>query len=188
MMQAIAKRDPNEIQEQKRPLVMRSGLVHWLTPKTAENIEKVLATQTAHGFIRINELGITINSADVGDGILTIAQYNDLVRKKQGDWQCEDGNWHTKKERSCTCKEDRMTAARREAEARKREEENKPLTPAQEKRRKEKLKRTGEELVLKGIIPHVGRTIRRSTLEEWKESGQPLAVSEESLKIDEDVL
>lgn len=188
MTQAIAKRDPNEIQEQKRPLVMRSGLVHWLTPKTAENIEKMLASQTAHGFIRINELGITINSADVGDGILTIDQYNDLVRKKQGDWQCEEKNWHTKRERSCTCKEDRMTAARRAADARKREAENKPLTPEQEKRSKEKLKRTGEELVLKGVIPHVGRTIRRSTLEEWKESGNELKVSEGSLKIDEDVL
>ena len=40
--QAIATRTPNEIQEGKRPLVMKSGLVHWLSEETATKIERML--------------------------------------------------------------------------------------------------------------------------------------------------
>lgn len=186
--QAIAKREPNEIQEGKRPLVMKSGLIHWLSEETAAKLENSLAAQEAHGFIKITELGITINSADIGDGILTMVQYQALLKKKQGEWQCEEGTWHTKSQRECTCRADRIKAARLKKEREQREEENRPQTPEEQERSKEKLKRTGEELVLSGTIPHIGREIRRSTLEEWKEAGKPLAVKEEALKINEDVL
>ena len=167
---------------------MKSGLVHWLSEETATKIERMLAEQTAHGFIRINELGITINSAEIGDGVLTMQQYADLQKKKQGLWQCEDGHWHEKRIKECTCRADRLKDERRKTEQQKRAEENRPPTEAERARSQEKLKRTGEELVLGGTLSHVGRTIRRSTLEEWKEAGKPLAVSEDSLKIDEDVL
>ena len=186
--QALAKKEPNEIQEGKRPLVMKSGLIHWLTEDTAANLENSLAEQQAHGFIKITELGITINTADIGDGILTMVQYQALLKKKQGEWQCEEGTWHTKNQRECTCRADRMKSKRRALDQRKRDEENRPQTPEERKRSQETVKRTGEELVLQGVLPHAGREIRRSTLEDWKEAGKPMAVSEEALKINEDIL
>lgn len=188
MTQAIAHRTPNEIQEGKRPLVMKSGLVHWLSEETATKIERMLAEQTAHGFIRINELGITINSAEIGDGVLTIQQYHDLQKKKQGMWQCEEGNWHEKKHRECTCRADRLKSERLREDQQRRQEENRPLTPEEHAANQERLKKAGEIMVLKKVLPHVGRTIRRSTILEWLEQGNQLPYPEEALKIDEDVL
>lgn len=186
--QAIVKKEPNAIEVGKRPLVMKSGLIHWLTPETASKLENSLASQEAHGFVKITELGITINTADIGDGILTMVQYSALLRKKQGDWQCEDSNWHVRTERSCTCKADRLEKARRRVEEERRAQENKPMTEEERKKSILKLKLTGEQMVLRGIIPHIGREIRRSTLEDWKESGEPMVVQESLLKIREDVL
>ena len=186
--QAIVKKEPNAIEVGKRPLVMKSGLIHWLTPETASKLENSLANQEAHGFVKITELGITINTADIGDGILTMVQYTALLRKKQGDWQCEDSTWHSKGQRSCTCKADRLEKARRGVEEERRAIQNKPMTEEQKKKSLLKMKLTSEQMVLKGTIPHIGREIRRSTLEEWKESGQPMAVPESLLKIKEDVL
>lgn len=188
MTQAIATRDKNEIQEGKRPLVMKSGLTHWLSEKTATNIERVLAEQTAHGFIRINELGITINSAEIGEGILTIQQYHDLQRKKQGMWQCEEGHWHEKRIRECTCRADRIKDERRKADQQKRDEENRPLTEEERAANNERIRKMGEQLVLQGTLSHIGRTIRRSTILDWEKQGKTIAVAEETLKIEEDVI
>jgi len=73
-------------------------------------------------------------------------------------------------------------------EEERRAQENKPMTEEERKKSILKLKLTGEQMVLRGIIPHIGREIRRSTLEDWKESGEPMVVQESLLKIREDVL
>ncbi len=184
--QAIAKVETG-IQTGKRPLVMKSGLVHWLTEETAKNLEQSLATQTANGFIKIRELGITINTAEIGDGILTPAQYADLQKRKAGMWQCIEGNWHEKSIRDCSCHRDRMNAAR-EVERRERQAtEYGPLTPEELEANKERTRRTSEELVLKGILPPK-KLVRRSTIIDYQNKGGVVKPPESALNIDEDVL
>lgn len=184
--QAIATTEQS-LQTAKRPLVMKSGLVHWLQEDTAAKIEHMLANQQAHGFIKISELGITINTADIGDGVLTLEKYDELVKRKSGMWQCPEGNWHEKKILNCTCLSDRLADERRKREQAAREQEYAPPTPEQAELNRERTKKTGELLVLRGIITALGRKVRRSTLNEFEESGEEMKVKGE-LIIEEDVL
>lgn len=185
--QAIAKIETG-VQEAKTPLVMKSGLVHWLSAETAKRLEQSLATQQAHGFIRIQELGITINTAEIGDGILTTEQYANLEKKKAGMWQCVEKNWHEKKIRDCTCHQDRIKADIERQRQQKAAIEYAPLTPDQAEENKERTKKASEKMVLRGILSPDRRTIRRSTLIEFQESGEQMKVTESRLSIDEDMI
>jgi hypothetical protein len=185
--QAITK-VKNEVEVTKTPLVMKSGLVHWLSAETAKRLEQSLATQQAHGFIRIQELGITINTAEIGDGILTLEQYASLEKRKAGMWQCVEGNWHEKKIRDCTCHQDRIRDGLEKQRRERAEKEYAPLTPAQAEENKERTKKAGELMVLRGVLSHERRTIRRSTLIEFQESGETMKVHESALQIEEDMI
>ncbi len=79
--------------EGKQPIVMKGGLVHWVTPETAERFQNQLQTQTSHTFVRLKDANITINTAEV-EGVYTMAQYDDLCKVKQGMWQCQYQTWH----------------------------------------------------------------------------------------------
>lgn len=184
--QAIAKVETG-IQTGKRPLVMKSGLVHWLTEETAKNLEQSLATQTSHGFIKIRELGVTINTAEIGDGLLTPAQYADLQKKKAGMWQCIEGNWHEKSIRDCTCHTDRIKAQREKERQAQQADEYRALTPEEQEANKERVRKNGEILVLKGILSSK-KPVRRSTIIDYQNSGGVLKRPESALNIEEDVL
>ena len=188
MTQAIATKEDTAIVEQKRPLVMKSGLVHWLTEETASKLERSLAEQQAHGFVRISELGLTINTAEIGDGVLTQDEYSQYLKRKQGMWQCEMGNWHEKKVKECSCLSDKRRSERIAAEQRARDEENRPLSEEERADVDERRKKASEIMVLKGIIPHIRRTVRRSTILEFEAEGNELKVGETALQIDEDVI
>lgn len=93
-----------EVRKDQNPVVMKSGLIHWVSIETANRIQEALGLQNGHSFIKITELGITINSAQI-EGVYTFDQYEDLVKAKQGMWQCEYRKWHGKKE-ECQCRAD----------------------------------------------------------------------------------
>lgn len=183
--QAIVKAGPGLI-ESKRPLIMKSGIIHWLSMETAAKLEQALATQTAHGFIAIKELGVTINTAEIGDGVLTMAQYEDYLKKKSGMWQCPEGNWHEKRHFSCTCREDKIRDQRRKLEQQEREARDR-MTPEQEQRSREMAILSGEQLVLRGILSK-SKPVRRSTIIKWIEEGNPMKIDESQLNIIEDIL
>jgi len=183
--QAIVKAGQGLI-ESKRPLIMKSGIIHWLSMETAAKLEQALATQTAHGFISIKELGVTINTAEIGDGVLTMVQYEDYLKKKSGMWQCPEGNWHEKNLRSCSCREDRIRDSRRQLEQQDRAARN-TMTPEEAKRSQALAIISGEKLVLRGILPK-NKPVRRSTIISWVEEGNPMTIPESELNITEDIL
>jgi hypothetical protein len=138
-----------EIQEIKLPIVMKNGLVHWVTEMTHEKIQMALQIQSSHSFMKITELEITINTAEIS-GIYTIKQYEEITNIKQGKWQCELGKWHEKKE-ICECKK---IKAQRDEEIRRRaieEQENKDLTPEEKKRVQMKMVELKQEINRLGL-------------------------------------
>jgi len=169
----------NEIKhyEEKWIILMKSGLVHWVTRETGEKAAEHLANQSSHTFLRIRELGgIAVNTAEM-EGAYTHKQYDDICRIKSGEWQCAYGNWHKKKGGECSC---RAEAMRREAEAKRKKEEaeaSKPMTPEEQQRSRDMMTKMSEMSALddspifRGMFRignKDGRTIRKSTIEEWE--------------------
>lgn len=115
------------IEKTKYPILMKSKLVHFVSQDIAEKIQQQLLQQTGHTFIKIIELGITINTAEI-EGVYTMEQYESLIRIKQGEWLCIYKKWHGKKA-ECRCQEE---INRERIEERKRKEDaknNHPQTP-----------------------------------------------------------
>jgi len=183
--------------QDKKPVMMKGGLVHWVKEETWDRIGEILANQKGHQFMKISELGITINTAEI-DGVYTIKQYQDMCRIKEGMWQCEYGTWHNKGKRECQCREEAQKKRKQIEDEKRREAENRPLTQQELERRKETLKKVSEEGALKqaqkgmesGVFYQMYRIgnrnrkkIRRSTITEWiKKNGE---VEVKGLLIDE---
>jgi len=92
----------NELVKPQKAIVMRGDVVIWLDSEKSAMIEKKLITQTSHSFIRINELDITINTADI-IGAFTPEMMEAKTRRQNGEWQCQKGgNWHGRKDK-CEC-------------------------------------------------------------------------------------
>lgn len=130
--------------------MMRSGLVHWVKTATAERIQKVLETQTGHSFINITELGITLNTADV-EGVYTQEQYGDVVKLKQGMFQCEYRKWHGKKE-TCDCKREREREHAEVMRQAREREENRELTPEERAANLKRIREIGDGFRAKGFV------------------------------------
>ena len=79
---------------------MRNNVEIWVEEDRAKNLVETLERSTSHKFIRVDsEL---LNSADVV-GVFTAQTMSDATRRKNGMWQCSQGNWHDKGERDCSC-------------------------------------------------------------------------------------
>lgn len=129
---------------------MKSGLVHWCSEATAERAEMALNKQTGHTFLKISELGITVNTAQI-EGVYLIEQYADMIKLKQGMWQCEYKKWHARKQ-ECECRSD-MIRKRNETLDRVREaQENRELTPEEFEHSRKKIDEIGELLRQSGIF------------------------------------
>lgn len=90
------------VMDTRQPIAMKSRLVHWVRPETAAKIQLLLEQQQSHRFMLIEELAITINTAEI-EGVYTREQYDDLARTKAGQWQCPYRRWHEKKDH-CQCR------------------------------------------------------------------------------------
>lgn len=131
--------------EGKRPLVMKNGLVHWLTDQTAAKLEDHLSKQSGHTFVKVTELNITINTAEI-DGLYTADQYEELGKIKDGQWKCQYGNWHNKGKRECECKKEHF---RKAEDARKKIQEAEqygPVTPEKRKLMRANIDRINKNL------------------------------------------
>lgn len=121
------------------PVLMKSKIVHWVTPDTHVRIQQQLQSQGAHTFMRISELGVTINTSEI-EGAYTREQYEDLMRMRAGMTQCIYRRWHGRKE-DCDCRERIRRETTEATRERQQLEDNRPLT---EEERAHNLKRIQE--------------------------------------------
>jgi len=139
------------IRENLYAIVKKSGMVYWVKEETGKALQQSLVNQESHGFIRIKELNITFNSSEL-DGVYDKQQYEDMMRAKNGEWQCPHRKWH-KKNSGCDCsseiwkrhEQDRINTERQEEIDRKNDPEN------QERVRKA-LKENRKILEKKGLL------------------------------------
>lgn len=155
-------------------ILMKSGMVHFVSEETGRRMSNHLAQQSGHTFVKVKELNdISFNTAEM-EGVYDHPQYVDLCRVKSGEWQCAYGRWHNKKG-ECRCKESIYMEEKRKKEKEKEEEENKSLTPEERKSNAEKIRKLNEMAALNGneifrslFYEGRGREMRKSTIEEWE--------------------
>lgn len=181
--------------QDERPILMKTGLVHWLKIERWEKLSDLLASQAGHQFIKIPELGnIVINTAEIAQ-TLTLEQYEDHCRIKEGQWQCAYRVWHPKKG-ECQCKQEYYRRERERKEREKKAEEEKPLTPEQQEENRKAMLVMNENAAITATPGSIfrnmyakhnarGRMIRRSTITAWEEKNgrkadvSDLAINEE---------
>lgn len=149
------------IHQEKKPIVMKSGLIHWLNAETWEKINEIVANQKAHQFIRISELGnIAINTAEI-DGVYTTYQYEEICNIKQGMWKCYYGQWHNKGRNECECKKEMQKKLDRSAQSETMREMYR--NPTREERKSSQIKIQSVRQVLEGrgiLRPRIESTSR----------------------------
>lgn len=152
--------------EGKQPIVMKSGLIHWVSIDTAERLQQQLQTQTAHSFVKLRESNMTINTTEV-EGVYTMDQYEALSKVKEGMWQCIYRNWHNKGKRECECKKDyyRRQEQHRKGDAER--EANRPLTDEERQRHQGRMRSMRETLETRGILTpkRIAKAPVRQTIE-----------------------
>lgn len=185
-----------EIETKKLVIVMKNGMAHWVREDTGKKAETHIVTQTAHSFIKIQELDQTINTAEIS-GIYTPQVYQDLKRTEAGEYKCAWGTWHTKKD-TCMCASISRKRAKEKHDKIQRDRENTPLTQEEQAKSESNFKRA-EEM---GILNHPdsmfrsrfqkgnvgGKGIRRSIVIEWQSAHNDREPNLQGLSIDEDVL
>jgi len=87
--------------EEFRVILMKSGMPIWIRKKESDQLQPHLAGLSAHGFVRLERLDQTVNTANV-DGVYTPQQYVVLTRIKKGEWICEYRRFHSKNQ-ECEC-------------------------------------------------------------------------------------
>lgn len=78
---------------------MRSGVEIWVEADRANSLQDILEKISSSKFIRFDEQ--TFNSADIV-GVFSALTMSDLTRRKNGEWKCQEGEWHEKKDK-CDC-------------------------------------------------------------------------------------
>ncbi len=142
----------NEIQIHKEelPVLMKTGLVHWLPKELHDKFRNALRGQTGHTFVDIPKLGISINTAEVSEAC-TIAEYDDLVKVKQGMYQCSYRKWHAKRE-ECFCQREANKRIQDEMNRIRNEADNKPMTDEQRAMAAQKFAEIREHLRQIGVL------------------------------------
>ena len=78
---------------------MRAGMQIWIEANRAQTLQSILENLSEHKFIRFDEQ--TINTADIV-GVFTAQTMDMHTRRKNGEWQCNYGEWHERFEK-CSC-------------------------------------------------------------------------------------
>jgi len=91
----------NELSKNLMCVQMRSGVEIWLEAEKAETLQKALQGITQSKFV-MHE-GQTINTADIV-GVFFADTMSDHTRRKNGEYQCPKGTWHTRNQK-CDCRE-----------------------------------------------------------------------------------
>lgn len=78
---------------------MMSGVVLWLEKDRALKLEALLKDPKAPKFVEFEHQLLNISSIE---GIYSAQTMDELQRRKNGQWQCKEGDWHDRFEK-CTC-------------------------------------------------------------------------------------
>lgn len=89
----------NELARQQKCIVLRNGLEIWVDKDKAEKIEDDWINGRLKGPFKID--GRTLNTADISAFALP-QDMTDLVHRKNGEWKCKSGTWHSRGEK-CEC-------------------------------------------------------------------------------------
>lgn len=97
-----------ELSKNLKCVLMRSGVRIWVEEERAANLQEALKGITQHKFIFFE--GESFNTADL-EGVYKATTMAELTRRKNGDWQCDYGEWH-KKFSECGCRPKDTTCAK----------------------------------------------------------------------------
>lgn len=134
----------NELDTQRKIVLMKSSLVHWVDLKTAERLEQAIQDQQAHQFIRIAELDTTLNTAEI-EGVYPVEKYRDLQNIKQGKWFCGFGTWHARHD-TCACAAEKERERLEQERVKEMSKLNAPPTPEQQKENLKTMAKIRKEL------------------------------------------
>ena len=87
-----------ELTRQLKCVVLNGGVEMWVDEDQAAKVED--AIQGGIKFIKIH--GELINTFNVV-GVFNAATMSDKIRRRNGDWQCNHGNWWKKADSKCGC-------------------------------------------------------------------------------------
>lgn len=102
----------NELSKQLMCVSMRNGVEIWIESERTQKLINSLETVTGSKFIKFeNQI---INTADIV-GIFTAGTMEDMTRRKNGQWKCQNGSiWHDRGEKCiCTPLSEKVLAERR---------------------------------------------------------------------------
>lgn len=80
-------------------VIIRGGFEIWVDVEKANRLQDTLQNLTSHLFITWGD--DQFNTADV-TGIFSPATMDERTRRKNGQWQCQAGEWHDRFEK-CAC-------------------------------------------------------------------------------------
>lgn len=78
---------------------MRSGVEIWAEKEKLDNLMQILQQTSQFKFVTLD--GEMFNTADIV-GIFTPMTMEKYAHQKKGDWQCNRGTWHGRRE-DCEC-------------------------------------------------------------------------------------
>lgn len=94
----------NEISKQLVCINLRNGAEIWIEKERVEHLIKSLENINHSKFINFN--GELFNTADVV-GIFSANTMEEITRRKNGQWKCENEKWH-EKFKKCECRESEL--------------------------------------------------------------------------------
>lgn len=160
----------------KKAIVMKSGLALWISTEKADQLEQALvAPGFQHFFVKLQELGQTINTSQV-EGIYSMEKYDEILRIKSGSTKCAYGNWHDRREK-CECRAEFFKKQSQLRTEREKFELYLPMNDAQRAQQAESMRWMTEEGALNGsslfrgmfaLGRKEGRVMRRASVGRWE--------------------
>jgi hypothetical protein len=89
----------NELANSQMCIVMRNGIEIWVDKDRALRLQAVLKGLSVNKFIDFDDR--SINTADIL-GVFNPQDMDLHTRRKNGEWQCDKGRWHSKGQ-MCDC-------------------------------------------------------------------------------------
>lgn len=89
----------NELSKNLMAVCIRNGAEIWVEKDKCEKLKYILLQSRENKFIEFeNQI---INTADIV-GIFSPQTMEEIIRRKNGQWKCEYGRWHDKRQK-CGC-------------------------------------------------------------------------------------
>lgn len=88
----------NEISTQQKVVITRNGSTFYVSLDRADKLQLLLLSPNKPDYIELDDTLIAIREITM---IAPASKVEDLNKRKQGQWQCQHGHWHTREESIC---------------------------------------------------------------------------------------